>query len=276
MRAFGTIAMPQVQRSGTAWERRLDDYAYTTSLNRWGWAWEFLRRNEHYIRDYRTHRAGQRQPIVHSSGATIMRLRRRVLAAEKWGLQFFADPRSSASEIQVFWCDDLIKNAVNCAAKNANDNHFDSLSLSAFSGRRAVLVTSSHELVTIQHKKNSASMIVRGSTFLIGQSTLTFEIQGLELSARHAETLRTLRLLRSQQASSDAYHGSEHCKYRGYLIALDGRLAGRTYREIAEVLYGSDRIKPYWNTDTYGHKSMVRRAVEKGLALLNGGYRDLL
>jgi hypothetical protein len=276
MRAFGTIAMPQVQRSGTAWERRLDHYAYTASLNRWGWAWEFLRRSEHYIRDYRTHRAGRPQPIVHSSGATIMRLRRRVLAAEKWGLQFFADPRNSVNEIQVFWRDDLITNTVNCAARNSNDNYIDPLSLNAFSGRRAVLVTSSHELVTIQHKKSSASMIVRGSTFVIGQSALTFEIEGLERSSRNAETLRILRLLRSQQASSDVDQGCEHCKYRDYLIALDGRLAGRTYREIAEVLYGADRIKPYWNLDTFGHKSMVRRAVEQGLALMNGGYRDLL
>lgn len=268
--------MPQVQKSGTAWERRLDHYAYTTSLNRWGWAWEFLRRNEAYIRDYRTHRAGQPQPIVHSSGSTIMRLRRRVLAAEKWGLQFFADPTSSANAIQVFWCDDLIKNTVNCSARNANDNHIEPLGLCCFSGRRSVLVTSSHEVVAIQHQKTSACMIVRGSTFLIGESALTFEIEGLERSARDAETLRILQLLRSKQHDFDTTPISQHCKYRDYLIALDGHLAGRSYRDIAEILYDFDRIRADWQTDRWGYKSKVRRAVEKGLTLMNVDYRDLL
>ena len=70
--------------------------------------------------------------------------------------------------------------------------------------------------------------------------------------------------------------GSADSKYRDYLLALDGRLAGRSYRDIAEVLYGSDTIGTTWADDTRGLKSKVRRAVDCGLALMNGGYRELL
>jgi hypothetical protein len=65
-------------------------------------------------------------------------------------------------------------------------------------------------------------------------------------------------------------------KYFDYLVALDGHLAGRSYRDIAEVLYGTDRIGSYWTDDSRGYKSKVRRAVACGLALMNNGYRDLL
>ena len=65
-------------------------------------------------------------------------------------------------------------------------------------------------------------------------------------------------------------------KYFDYLIALDGHLAGRTYRDIAEVLYGADHVGPYWTDDSRGYKSKVRRAVERGVALMNGAYRELL
>jgi Uncharacterized conserved protein (DUF2285)/Family of unknown function (DUF6499) len=276
MLAFGTIAMPQVQRSGTAWECRLDDYAYTRSLDCSGIAWEFLRRKEAYFRDYRTHRAGRPKCVVHSSGAKVMRLRRRVLAAEKWGLQFFIDPQSSADKTQVFWCENLTKHTINCVARNANDNMIAALCLSAFTGRRAVLVTPIYEFIAVQQERMSASIIVRGSTFLIGESALTFEINGLEQSAADAETLRILRQLTSKQSSFDATPISQHCKYHDYLIALDGHLAGRSYRDIAEVLYGFDRIKVDWKIDRWAYKSKVRRAVECGLALMNGGYRDLL
>jgi hypothetical protein len=65
-------------------------------------------------------------------------------------------------------------------------------------------------------------------------------------------------------------------KYLQYLVALDGRLANRSYREIAELLYGAERVAPFWANDTRAYKSKVRRTVAKGVALMNGGYRTLL
>jgi hypothetical protein len=105
---------------------------------------------------------------------------------------------------------------------------------------------------------------------------MTFEINGLEESAKSFEAIRTLRAMRSNQCAQGKFQGKYRSKYFDYLLALDGHLAGRSYRDIAEVLYGSDRIGPYWTDDSRGYKSKVRRAVERGLALMNGGYRDIL
>ncbi len=114
------------------------------------------------------------------------------------------------------------------------------------------------------------------STFLVGESLVTFEIIGLENPANAFEAVRTLRLLRSNAITDNRLHGEFRSKYFDYLVALDGRLAGRSYRDIAEALYGPDRIGPYWTEDSRGYKSKVIRAAKCGLALMNGGYRDLL
>ena len=63
---------------------------------------------------------------------------------------------------------------------------------------------------------------------------------------------------------------------KAYLIALDGHLAGRTYREIAQVIYGVERVKDVWTSESRFLKDRVRRAVVRGIELMNGGYRDLL
>jgi hypothetical protein len=81
----------------------------------------------------------------------------------------------------------------------------------------------------------------------------------------HGETLQDFAL----QSQFD-----EHLK--SYLIALDGHLAGRSYREIAQVIYGVERVKDVWTSESQFLKDRVRRAVVRGVALMNGGYRDLL
>jgi hypothetical protein len=268
--------MPQVQKTGTAWELCLDDYAYTRRLDHAGWAWEFLRRNEDYQRDVRINRAGHPVTIKHASGAIVLRLRLRVLAAERWGLHCFADPQKAAHEAYVFWLEDQLRSGVNCTLRIANDNELGALSLASFAGQRRVLVTPNDEHVVVTCNRMSARMVARNSTFLIGECVMTFEINGLEESAKSFGAIRTLRAMRSNQCAQGKFQGKYRSKYFDYLLALDGHLAGRSYRDIAEVLYGSDRIGPYWTDDSRGYKSKVRRAVERGLALMNGGYRDIL
>lgn len=267
--------MPQVRKSGTAWVCSLDDYAYTRGLDYMGWAWEFLRRNADYIRDYRLNRAGHPAPINHVSGAKIVRLRRRITAAEQWGLHLFADPRKAAHDAHVFWLSDLAQNSVNCTLCNANNNEVGALNLSSFAGKRCVLVTPSDEFVVIADQQVSACMVVKNSTFLIGKSAVTFKISGLENSMKAIDAVRALRRLRTHAHAEPIAQPCFPSKYLSYLVALDGHLAGRSYRDIAEVLYGADRVGPYWTDDSRGYKSKVRRAVERGVALMNGGYREL-
>jgi hypothetical protein len=57
--------------------------------------------------------------------------------------------------------------------------------------------------------------------------------------------------------------------------ALDARAAGSTYRAIAEVFFGKKRI-PDRTWKTHDLRNRTIRLVQSGLALMRGGYRELL
>lgn len=57
--------------------------------------------------------------------------------------------------------------------------------------------------------------------------------------------------------------------------ALDARATGSTYRAIAEALFGKKRIPDHaWKTHDLRNRTI--RLVQSGLALMRGGYRELL
>jgi hypothetical protein len=60
------------------------------------------------------------------------------------------------------------------------------------------------------------------------------------------------------------------------LQALDGSLAGKSQREIAEVLVGPERAEADWRHPGQHLRDRVRRAVRRGQTLMNGGYLTLL
>ncbi|WP_363225058.1 DUF2285 domain-containing protein [Mesorhizobium sp.] len=60
------------------------------------------------------------------------------------------------------------------------------------------------------------------------------------------------------------------------LRALDGSLAGASHRELAEALVGQRRVHADWRDPRDHLRDRIRRAVSRGRALMNGGYRDFL
>jgi hypothetical protein len=67
------------------------------------WAWEFLRRNSAYRRDWRASVPRHLPVVTLRDGTRLLRLRRRYPRAERWGLYAFADPSKTLCEEPVFW-----------------------------------------------------------------------------------------------------------------------------------------------------------------------------
>ena len=63
---------------------------------------------------------------------------------------------------------------------------------------------------------------------------------------------------------------------RDALIALDGKCAGVTRREIARVIYGHAAVAAQWSDPSGGMKDRVKRSIKRGERLMNGDYRTLL
>ena len=67
---------------------------------------------------------------------------------------------------------------------------------------------------------------------------------------------------------------SQARKLRDAIIALDGRAAGASHREVASVIYGQAKVESQWGPA--GLRDLVRRDLDRGLKLAMGGYRDVL
>ncbi len=65
-------------------------------------------------------------------------------------------------------------------------------------------------------------------------------------------------------------------EFRDALIALDGKCAGATRREIASVIYGEPAVSAEWSDPSERMKDRVKRSIKRGLRMMNGGYRKLL
>jgi len=63
---------------------------------------------------------------------------------------------------------------------------------------------------------------------------------------------------------------------RDALVALDGKCAGATRREIARVIYGDAAVAAQWADPSETMKDRVKRSIKRGERLMNGGYRTLL
>ncbi len=93
-----------------------------------------------------------------------------------------------------------------------------------------------------------------------------------------AHAARRLWRALNGRATGPAFHElSPQRRQRLALVlrALDGRVEGNSYREIAEVLFGTRRIpERAWKTHDLRNRTI--RLVQSGFALMRGGYRELL
>ncbi len=67
----------------------------------------------------------------------------------------------------------------------------------------------------------------------------------------------------------------EATRHRDALMALDLRLAGHSYREIALKIYGKPAVTCDWNNPNQTMKNRLIRSVKRGTAMMKGGYRTL-
>ena len=89
-------------------------------------------------------------------------------------------------------------------------------------------------------------------------------------------TDRLLRALLGRTVPGDGrLTAQQKRRHRFMLQATDGRLDGATYREIAGVIFGIDRVASEpWKTSAL--RDATTALVKDGLAMIAGGYRTLL
>jgi hypothetical protein len=99
--------------------------------------------------------------------------------------------------------------------------------------------------------------------------------EAFDLRAHAARRLQRALAGRPPGAAFRSLSAQRRTRLALALRALDARLDGATYRTVAEALFGPDRIPSRgWKTHDLHQRTV--RLVGLGLALMRGGYRDLL
>jgi hypothetical protein len=244
------------------------------------WAWEFLRRNPDYVAAWRMS-AQRRLPVATlNDGTRLLRLRRRYPQAERWGLYAFADPACSGRDAPVFWLPSVSRRVVRarCSATDGTENG-TTLTLSNFAAKRlAVIGADGIPVVTMKADGINIGLAAHGWQVLTRPMTLTFELDAFHDLGTQTECIRLLQRLSeiddSRQIGRSPWSNDERLRHT--LIALDGSLASKTYREIAIMIFGEERVAADWNGPSRFMKDRARRLVAKGHELMKGGYRELL
>ncbi|PZR36650.1 DUF2285 domain-containing protein [Caulobacter segnis] len=218
-----------------------------------GLAWEFLRRNPEYHLTYAGWRQERREPT-----APIDR---------RWGLRFAADPRLGAEEAAVFWLPEVAPGVV--------------LRLEAGEGGSAAAAKSlpTGQLMRAEdglHLRTAwgLQVLVRGGDPIDRPLVvaLTYD-EHLRLRVRAVDALE--RLSAGRPPPKSHLTRAQFARLDRCLVALDGTLAGQSYRTIAEKIFGRRALvgEP-WKTAAI--RGATIRLVQTGRALMNGGYLKLL
>lgn len=134
-------------------------------------------------------------------------------------------------------------------------------------GRQHVVIKSGGSRLTIS---------IRGAAVAVAPTRVTFEmtsLAGLFAAQRNIALLQELLEEASPSASAWSVTGLEK---RDALIALDAHCNGASHREVAVIIFGSEKVNAEWIADGCDLKDYVRRCRGRGVRYMQGGYRRLL
>ncbi len=240
-------------------------YQHAESIPAAGFAWEYLRRNDDYHRDFQEI-TRVKKPATRSLDAF----------SKRWGLRFPVQPRVLLDQQSLFWIPSLQPQAVLLApVAQLADAEAPSITLTHLDGLDLRHVDDGwHGLWRIDgttHQFWSPNAVPDAAA--IYAVTLPMDSL-LELRAHAAR--RLWRSLNGRAPGPD--FRTMPAQLRQFHIlslrALDGRQRGESYRTVAEVLLGFRGTKQDWEIDP--RKNQARRLVAHGLHMMKGGYRLLL
>jgi len=242
---------------GTHWHP-MAAYLYVLHLDGPALAWEYLRRNPDYQRDWL--------------------LRRQVASpARRWGLRLLEDPSCDARDAQPDWLTDPDSLVQLCpvADVSAGANAFD---LWRLPGHKHLTHDGGRLALTCEFGGNVLRAAI--PTALEDGMAYAYAVcAGNRLGERWRAVERDLALWEAAGAELGAgvrqRPGRAALGHLRVLQVLDGILAGASQREVAEVLLDPSTVAERWSEDG-DLRAQVRRLVRRGKMLMQGGYRRLL
>ena len=232
-------------------------YLYTLHLDGPSLAWEYLRRNPDYRRDWCGYR-----------------LRPTGSPSQHWGLRLYEDPEHDALRLQPDWLLDP-DSLVPLRADRDSPEDTQQFKLWHIPGRK-VLVHDSRRLVLTTYVGHQVVRMAIDPKLEHGMPYAYAVRPGAQASQRWRAIEAQLVTLGAETVGAAVPRpnrtGLAHMRS---LQALDGARAGASQREIAQALFGEHEIGPRWHADSE-LRAQVRHLLRRGHAYVAGDYRRLL
>ena len=228
-------------------------------------AWAFLRRNPVYGVVWRE---GAARPVFEAAPFPVRIQSKADRQGLTWGLLAWEDSHKADGPASPFWAEAPMLEGEWATGAPALPGQL------AKSGARleGLRLIDGTLILKIENGENAAQVRVRAGTgAVIGAGLVlrhVFDPGSADASAR----LEDLRRVASEPAQHPRHGGSG--TDRELLTVLDGRLAGKSWRETAVDVYGAKRVAAEWYADSW-MRACVRRRGEKARMLMESGYRDL-
>ena len=252
-------------------------YDYLSRLSMDRWAWEYLRRNPRFRRDYALcAELGPSESMAPCAPIRMLKSRAEQRLAGRWGLIFMPDPALGGFEADAVWSEAALPGQVeiHCSPRGP--------------GETCDLWDRTLPIAKITHISDYLGreyLLVRGKGCVVQVKCTGLPLIGLEpvrmkFTVSDVETYE--RMARGQKAVLDLYGDGPDLSVplwtkttqilRNGLIALDGLAKDMTRREIAILLYGEARVAEGWSQDGGGLRDAVKYLVRKAEGLRDGGY----
>lgn len=262
---------------GPSWPPRPGAYDYALVLCRSDFAWEFLRRSPAYQRDYRLNCKGvTHAPRCLGVSPALTRVRRRARTASSWGLHCFVDPALPAPGSPVCWLTASAAPLLEGMADRTQRGACPDLNLrNLTSARHLILGPAGAQHILLSDTDAALTLRLHGSRVSLSPVNTSILFHGLPEPDLVSNALRVLAGL-VLRPNHNPHNSRDLLFLRDALIALDGHCVGASYREMAVVIYGWQKVRAAWSGRSRWMKDRMARALSKGEHLRDGGYHKLL
>ena len=238
-------------------------YVYALHLTPSARAWEYLRRNPHYQRDWAHHRRSTSKRI-----------------AARWGLATLVDPRFDARQVVPAWTIDapwpvtLVRDEMT-RAEPALDG-IGCFSLWGLRGRKS-MVGEERGIRLVVDSPALAAQVRLGSGLCDGDQ-FAYQVPAAANDRAAWAMLTEFRALSAASRVGNApppeRPGIGDLSHARALQVLDGLAAGASHRTLAQGIFGTVAVTRGWQPDG-ALRAQIRYLVRKSRALMEGEYRSL-
>ena len=245
-----------------------------------GFAWDYLRRNIEYARDFEDipyiETPDKRSVAGHVWYETGADKR-----AHRWHLECFESPLSTGLDALVIWRQDAFPGALSVQYHDDfdQDNAGNSFKLSNFDCHKQHYIKADGTRISVI-KSAEFWLQISGSPDDIEGEDQPFSvlIDGGKGARRRIDALRQLTSLSRNGSENFKLLGRQKAfkKMRNALVAYDIRANGGSYKDVGVVLFGSENVQQDWDSSGGFLKARAIRACKFGERMVAQDYRSLL